>query len=449
VEWIGKAVVILSAFCTLTLLYSAMGEAQLVGADPKTIVVPTDYSTIQAAVGNASAGDTVFVRTGTYYIDESTLIVIDETLSLVGENAKETILSGNFSIHSSSSTAAIRVAAPNVSITGLTIANSITGIAVVNWNGESFPSGCTITGNNILNNSEGIRSRASDLFVSENDISNNSVGISGYNTQNIVIAKNNLTSNGYAVNIGVCRNLTISQNNIEDNDQGLNLRWYGPYLIRANRIVGNGVGIHFAEGCCNATVTGNHIEENSVGVELMNFPNGGDVAISGTSNIVFSNNFVGNAKQAFAETTLEYANIQTGRNGTDIVFWDNGTVGNFWSDYSGIDLNGDGKGDTPYIIDGSNKDNHPLTQPIDSALPTNPASSPISAPTMSPDPSMEPTSSPSVSPSPTQASTAKPSPTSTNTQPEKPAPIVFIAGLVIAVVLVGLLVYFAKHKGEK
>jgi len=42
--------------------------------------------------------------------------------------------------------------------------------------------------------------------------------------------------------------------------------------------------------------------------------------------------------------------------------WDNGTIGNYWADYIGVDTNDDGIGDTPYNIQGSagSQDNYPI-----------------------------------------------------------------------------------------
>ncbi len=37
---------------------------------------------------------------------------------------------------------------------------------------------------------------------------------------------------------------------------------------------------------------------------------------------------------------------------------------NYWNDYSGTDSNGDGIGDTPYIIDENNQDNYPSMNPV-------------------------------------------------------------------------------------
>ena len=39
-------------------------------------------------------------------------------------------------------------------------------------------------------------------------------------------------------------------------------------------------------------------------------------------------------------------------------------LGNYWSDYAGSDADGDGIGDTPYVIDGES-DNYPLMEPFE------------------------------------------------------------------------------------
>ena len=46
---------------------------------------------------------------------------------------------------------------------------------------------------------------------------------------------------------------------------------------------------------------------------------------------------------------------------------DNGypSGGNYWNDYNGTDNNGDGIGETPYIINEDNQDNYPLMNPVD------------------------------------------------------------------------------------
>ncbi|MBN1358680.1 right-handed parallel beta-helix repeat-containing protein [Candidatus Bathyarchaeota archaeon] len=329
-----------------------------VEAESQTIVVPDDYSTIQEAVSNAADGDTVLVKNGIYQVDENTTIVISKTLSLVGEDPANTTILGASSTYDENGIA-IRLAAPNIAISRFTIANFRVAIALVNYNAEPYPSGCKIIGNNIVNNSEGIRSQRNDLFISQNNITKNNAGITGYNTENVVITANNISANEYGINIGICRNITINENQISDNKGGVELYYYGPHFVYSNKIINNSWGIKFAEGCGNATVYGNSLTQNGVGVVLLIFPNAGDVVVSGVGNTVFGNLFINNTKQVSQEErSFNYPD--TTSMGTDIVSWDNGTIGNYWDDYSGLDENDDELGDAPYIIDENNKDNYPL-----------------------------------------------------------------------------------------
>jgi len=417
----------LNAFVLFLLLTLVSGPKMVSTVRAGTITVPDDFSTIQEAIAFAEEGDTVFVKKGVYMVDENATIVIGKTLLLIGEDPASTMILGASS-NQYDKGVAIRLAAPSITISGFTITNFRVAIATANYGAEPYPSGCKIINNNIVNNSEGIRPQRNDLLISENNIAKNGVGIAGYNTENVFITQNNITENGYGVNIGICRNITISENQISDNTGAINLVYYGPYFVYGNNITNNSWGIRFAEACSNATVYGNNIAQNGVGVVLLNFPNAGDIVVSGVGNTVFGNLFLNNTKQvAKEESSYNYPN--TTRMGTDIVSWDNSTVGNYWSDYSGLDHNNNGIGDTAYIIDENNKDNYPLIAGIET--------SPL--PSSTPPPSLTPILTPAPTP------TTSPDPTSEL----EPIPTTLIIGSVaaaVAAVGLGLLVYLKKYK---
>jgi hypothetical protein len=81
-------------------------------------------------------------------------------------------------------------------------------------------------------------------------------------------------------------------------------------------------------------------------------------------------------------------------------FWDNGSMGNYWSDYltkypNASEIGNTGIGDTPYVINADNVDYYPLMYPYDVendaiALPTPEATS-TPEPTQTPDPEPLPT----------------------------------------------------------
>ncbi|MEM2108334.1 MAG: NosD domain-containing protein [Candidatus Bathyarchaeia archaeon] len=73
------------------------------------------------------------------------------------------------------------------------------------------------------------------------------------------------------------------------------------------------------------TITKNYIKNNNLGIFLYH----------STDNVLYHNSFVDNRDHA----VLDLPNI-----------WDNGKEGNYWSDYNGTDTDGDGIGDTPYLI---------------------------------------------------------------------------------------------------
>jgi parallel beta-helix repeat protein len=139
-------------------------------------------------------------------------------------------------------------------------------------------------------------------------------------------------------------NCSIMRNTIYDNFQGILLKQSTEDTkIVDNKISDNGWnGITMKPGCI-----GIHIFENNI---ADNFYAGIGIT-EASNNYIYHNNFKSNRHQAYDDA----ANI-----------WDDGypSGGNYWSDYTGSDSDGDGIGDIPYIIlDGMNTDDYPLMAP--------------------------------------------------------------------------------------
>ena len=73
------------------------------------------------------------------------------------------------------------------------------------------------------------------------------------------------------------------------------------------------------------------------------------------NNLFYHNTFINNSKGV----GLNWSFLGSGN------FYDNGKEGNYWSDYDGIDFDGDGIGDTPYYtMYRENVDHYPFMNPL-------------------------------------------------------------------------------------
>jgi len=124
-------------------------------------------------------------------------------------------------------------------------------------------------------------------------------------------------------------------NSMADSDSGLQVSTGS--TVSDNVITGM-FGWAFVNYCAGCLIQGNTFAES-----------GGGVQGYGLSTYC-GNNFIRNAVQAQAVGGANH--------------WDCDRRGNYWSDYQGVDANGDGLGDTPYPILGGERDNFPLMDKV-------------------------------------------------------------------------------------
>ncbi|MEM2941510.1 MAG: NosD domain-containing protein [Thermoproteota archaeon] len=144
----------------------------------------------------------------------------------------------------------------------------------------------------------------------------------------------------YGISLSYCSGCEVTGNDLEDMSYGIYFYEASNNTIAMNNIKDNRVGIQFWYNCLNNEIVGNNIERNEYSIVFSDSPR---------NNRIYLNSFVNNEHKL--------------NPGTSNV-WDDGSRGNYWSDYTGADSNSDGVGDTPYVIDSRNVDRYPLMRRI-------------------------------------------------------------------------------------
>ena len=228
------------------------------------------------------------------------------------------------------------------------IDNTWMGIQLNFWHNN-----CIITGNIAVNNGQhGIVIRQESYFniISENLIVNHiysGILIQGGSKYNI-IESNTLYANSWGIWIYNSNNNICEENIIVNSEQeGILIEESNYNRIENNTVYknkGNGITLqsydYIEAWCIGNTILKNNISENlKVGIAADRYS---------IESLIYLNIFIDN-------------NIQAEDNGTNNE-WDNGTIGNYWDDYTGVDLNDDGIGDVPYNISGAAgaTDNYPI-----------------------------------------------------------------------------------------
>jgi len=142
--------------------------------------------------------------------------------------------------------------------------------------------------------------------------------------------------------------ITIENLNLRNFSIGMYI-WTKNNTITGNAVYNNIVGILLSGE--NETVTKNYISQNERGL-FFGFNNQGDTIPQDIE--INHNHFENNVIQLNGCECKDFNLTE------EPHCWDNGNEGNFWSDYIGTDDNGDGIGDSAYVIDILNKDRYPL-----------------------------------------------------------------------------------------
>lgn len=209
----GLTLVLVLAFS----FFLSFSEINVVCADVQTIIVPDDYTTINAAVEAATDGDTIYVKKGMY----NETLEIWKALTLIGEDMKTTVINGQ------NSGTVILIRQNNVNFTGFTVIYDESPNSPDPW----FLWSSRLVGIHIID--------AKYCSVYENKIVDCGCGIWLFDSSQNNINGNSVIRNDYGIRVESSNNNSITGNTCTSNYGGIWFISASNNKLRANVMVDN------------------------------------------------------------------------------------------------------------------------------------------------------------------------------------------------------------------
>lgn len=327
----------------------------------------SNFSSIQEAINQANTSDKIMVYPGIY----------NETITIFKPLHIESIIPYQAIIRSTEEKDVIHLTADGIILDGFNISGrSYTSVTITSDNNmiqnniffknpgyglNLFTSQYNIIENNTFF-SNGIRISGDIDDWTSHQITNNTLdnkpiiykknkhnlSISFQEIGQIILAnctgciiKNcSISQTDVGILLGHCSFCKIENNSISQTKNAIYLSYSTNFTISFNFLNKNQYGLTILKSTHN-TVRNNKIENNTkIGCEI---------CCSSKENMIYHNIFLNNNKSAYDRFSNQ---------------WFHNKKGNYWSDYTGLDTNKNGLGDSPYLIDGNTSvDPFPLMSP--------------------------------------------------------------------------------------
>ena len=197
--------------------------------------------------------------------------------------------------------------------------------------------GCLVEDNTVRGSRDMVFWYSENLRITRNTVTDSRYGLHFMYSHDTVLEENDLWGNSVGVYLMYSNRITLIGNRMRGNrgasGYGIGLKVCDDITIRDNAVLANRVGLYVDNSPSSIGAYG-RIESNMIAfneVGLLATPNTHD-------NVIIRNAFIENEEPAATHGRGQLLKNQFAENG----------AGNYWSDYAGFDIDGDGIGDLAY-----------------------------------------------------------------------------------------------------